>query len=247
MKKLLFILLITGFTQTAYSASINDVGGHSSATMKAVQEDIKTAQEKIETVKNAQITQLILGGPSAWMAAAGSYLDVGISKITDSATEALSPSDDDEETASKTKDGKLPEGEEMIKIKDEKLQASSDPQKASSQNTAETKINRETAITEMATYGYALGLTTRVTASRAIGDDITSAQKSAAERTNTATNYGSAVAASTSTANSNTQIFNKVLKATAARNVLRGLSATEQNNPTGLIINDLGVMFPGMQ
>lgn len=245
MKKLLLILLITGFSHTAYSAMINDVGGHSSATMKAVQEDIKTAQEKIETVKNAQITQLILGGPQAWMSAGIGYLKLGATKVTDTVVEALS-GEDEEGQAKKTVDGNLPEGEDMIKTRDEKLQASSDPEKAGTENTAETKKNRKVAITEMATYGYALGLTNRVTASRAIGDDVTSAQTSAVAKTNSATNYGAAVAASTSTANSNTQVFNNLLKATAARNVLRGLTATEQNNATNLMINDPSIMFSGV-
>ena len=238
MKKLLPILLITFcITPSVFAAQINDVGGHSTATQNAVQEDDKTSMEKIDTRKNAEIKKLILGGPSAWIAAGKGYLDLGITKLSDSISDAFSS--DDEEGGGSTKKGELPEGKQMATTYDSKFKRDSNPETAGTSNKAKTSKNTEIATTELATYGYSYGIANRVVASRNVGDDTTSVGKAAEEKTSSSNDLGSAVAASTATANTNAQIFNNLVRAAAITNAQRALAITEQNNPTNSILDSV--------
>ena len=239
MKKLLSVLLLSFcFYPSVFAAQINDVGGHSTNTQQAVQEDDKTSMEKKDTRKNAEIKKLILGGPDAWLAAGMGYLELGITKISDGVSNAFSSEDKDGKKGS-SKKGELPEGEDMSKTYDSKFKRDENPETASTTNKTQTSQNTEIATTELSTYGYSYGLAKRVVASRAVGDDTTSASSAAAEKTSNANDLGSAVAASTSTANTNAQIFNNLVRAAAITNAQRALSVTEQNNATNSILNSI--------
>lgn len=237
MKNLLTILLLSFyFSSISFAAQINDVGGHSTATQNAVQEDDKTSVEKIETRRNAEIKKLILGGPNAWLEAGAGYLDLGITKISDSISNAFSS---DEEEGGDNKKGALPEGETMAKTYDSKFNRDTNPETAGIANKAKTSKNTEIAITELATYGYSYGIANRVVASRNVGDDTTSVNTAAASKTSQATDLGSAVAASAATANTTTQVFNNLVRAAAITNAQRALSVTEQNSTTNSILDSV--------
>ncbi|MBQ8251291.1 MAG: hypothetical protein IJY92_05215 [Alphaproteobacteria bacterium] len=240
MKKLLPVLLLSFcFYPSVFAAQINDVGGHSSTTQEAVQEDDKTAMEKKDTRKNAEIKKLILGGPQAWLAAGKSYLDLGITKVSNTVSSAFSSDDEEEGGKGGAKKGELPEGEGMANTYDNKFKRKDDPNTASTADKAKTSRNTEVATTELATYGYAYGISKRVVAARNVGDNSTSVNAAAAKKTSSSTDLGSAVAASTATANTNAQIFNDLLRAVAITNAQRSMTVTEQNSPTNSMLDSV--------
>jgi hypothetical protein len=179
----------------------------------------------------------MLGGPSAWLAAGKGYLDLGITTISDSISDAFSS--DDEEGGGGAKKGELPEGKQMATTYDSKFKRDTNPETAGIANKATTSKNAEVAVTELSTYGYSYGIANRVIASRNVGDDTSSVGKAAEEKTSSSNDLGSAVAASTATANTNAQIFNNLVRAAAITNAQRALAVTEQNNSTNSILDSV--------
>ena len=236
MKKILLILLLSIYiSPTAFAQAVaNDTGGHSTGTQNTVIENDKNSSEMIDKVKSAMTMNVILGGPQAWLAAGSSIvLPIAVNAISDAVSEAFSG----DETGAKNSDGALPEGKDMATIHDEKFKRNTNPQEAGLANKAETSKNVEIATTETTTFSYAYGLANRTIASRVIGDDTSSASKEASKKATSAGSLGSAISASTATANENAQTFNRILEATALANMQRALAIVEQNSATNSILD----------
>ncbi len=251
MKKILLFSLLSFFCiSPAQAASIQDVGPYSAQSAQQGSEDTQLSLKKMESVVEAELKKLIMGTFSEWANAAQGFIDFPLTEVSASAVASISPS-------SGSKSSLFPEGQQMVAIRDKELISSPDmgtaseaqqalasesgtiEGKAGAKNTADTKLKRELAITEIGTHAYALALVNRAVASRSIGSSASSANKQASEKISSATDNTSAIATTTSVTLSGSETLNSLVNVNAVSNVRESLAIAEQNNASSVLLNPL--------